>query len=185
VTAKSWDDVEYALQAWAKSVLGSGVRVVWADRSSAEGASFPVVEIRIFGERQIGSDDVEYDANNIPKVTSLWEFTCSLTARVREQTAAKAARNHLMRLKSSLSHLAYSEPLNAAGVAFLGDEAMRPGAGSGSDRVESRAVLDLRMNATFEFYEPSGPAVDMAETATVGVKESTATRVVVELPPES
>lgn len=180
-----WDHVESAFEAWVRSVLGYGVGVCWKDRSSREGVTVPFVELAIWAETPRGTDDVEYDENNIPRITSLWEFSLSVTGRSREQTPLRSIRNHLTRLAASLQHETYIEALRLSGVTFLRGEPLRTLSYTENDRRESAAVLDLRFSVVTEFYEPAGPAVDMAETATVLVTEATASPVLVSLPPEN
>lgn len=178
-----WDRVEYGCEEWVKRVLGARVSTCWKDRSTSEGLTSPYIELAIWGEDSRGTPDVSYDENNIPRITTLWEFSLSLTGRSREQTPLRTIRNYLTRLEGSLQHEVYIEALRESGVTFLRSEPIRPLVYTDGGRRESAAVLDLRMSVVTEFYEPTGPAVDMAETADVSVKEATmAEPVLVSLP---
>jgi hypothetical protein len=149
-----WATYQAAIEAWVRGQLGSGVDVGWRDE--AEGwLGKTRARLSVTGSESLGVDEVRWNLDGtrspgddfVPTVSGLRNFVLSVLVETRDQRPSGAARFYLEKLRTSLHKPKARAALLAAGLAFQTATTVQNVDVTLDDRVESRAILDIRFGA--------------------------------------
>jgi hypothetical protein len=148
--------------------------IVWEDEGNPYSTG-DLLELRISGEETVGTDDVEevaqLDGSTRYRITAHAEFVLSIKFNSRSQlTPARAA---LSVVRASFHHPDRLQILDDAGIGFLSEAAFVSANAYSDDRLESTAVLDVRLSITSELYEPLTDApIGYLESVGISINDS-------------
>lgn len=172
-----WDSVKAAIGAFvAATHVVAEDHVVW-DRDATQLVFHESsLELRISGERAVGTDDVE-EVEVTPdvyafRVTGIREFTVSMRFRARSPADSYAARTALETVRASFHHPVRRQVLTDAGVAFLSTEMLETREVTFGDRYELVATLDVRMSVV-STLEVAGETYDYVEAVELSSNPAT------------